>query len=311
MVKLPTPPPNRTGDAIHSRYRRDAEDWRRAHLGASIIGDECGRALWYSFRWAADPDFEGRMLRLFERGQREEDWIVEDMRLAGMRVENADEATGKQYRFRALGGHFAGSCDGAVLGVPDAPKTWHLLEVKTSNDKRFAELLRDGVQKSNPKHYAQMQTYMHAFKLKRALYVCVNKNDDRIYTERVKYDKAEALAILEKAARVINAREPLSKIREDPSWWKCKMCDHQAHCQLGETAPLQRNCRTCVSSTPMPDGTWHCSHHGRTLDIDQQRKGCPAHLFIPALMWAHGKVDDASETDRWVLYEDGWADRGQ
>ena len=46
------------------------------------------------------------------------------------------------------------------LGIPEAPKTWHVLEFKTHNSKSFAKLEKEGVQKSNPMHYAQMQVYM-------------------------------------------------------------------------------------------------------------------------------------------------------
>ena len=37
-----------------------------AHLGASIIGKDCERALWYDFRWVTRWAFTGRMLRLFD-----------------------------------------------------------------------------------------------------------------------------------------------------------------------------------------------------------------------------------------------------
>ena len=44
----------------------------RTHLGASVIGRECGREVWLMFRWALDRSWGGRMLRLFARGKREE-----------------------------------------------------------------------------------------------------------------------------------------------------------------------------------------------------------------------------------------------
>lgn len=44
----------------------------RTHLGASSIGHECSRYLYLSFRWFFDPNFDGRQLRLFNRGDREE-----------------------------------------------------------------------------------------------------------------------------------------------------------------------------------------------------------------------------------------------
>lgn len=293
---------DRVAEAIFRRHERDAEDWRRPHLGASVIGDTCLRRLWYGFRWAVAPKFDGRMLRLFERGHREEDWIVEELRLAGMDVRAVDE-NGKQVRFSSLGGHFAGSCDGQVLGVPGAPKTVHLLEVKTSNDKRFAELLRDGVRKAQPKHFAQMQVYMHAFGLKRALYVCVNKNDDRVHTDRLVYDKAIAEVEFRKANVVIFAAEPPERISEDPAWFECKFCGFADACHGdGSSAGLERNCRTCASSTPTPDGTWICEHFNHELTADEQRIGCNEHLFIPGLLhrWEPVGVNERERTIRYA-----------
>jgi hypothetical protein len=285
LVKLPEPK-NRTAAAIFARHERDAEDWRRPHLGASVIGDEnCLRHLWYSFRWASHHKFDGRLLRLFERGHREEAWIVEELRALGWEVQDVDPDTGEQRRFAYFGGHFGGSIDGAVLGVLEAPKTWHLLEVKTSNDKRFKLLQKEGVAKAQPGHHAQMQIYMHALGLTRALYVCVNKNDDYVYTERVRYDREFAEAILRKAEGVIAAAEPLSKINEDPAWFECKLCDHRPICHLEQVELLERNCRTCASSTPLPTGRWICEHHGNAvLSVDDQRRGCEDHLFVPSLL---------------------------
>jgi hypothetical protein len=51
-------------------------------------------------------------------------------------------------------------------------------------------LEKKGVKVSKPMHWAQMQVYMLGTKIERALYVAVCKDDDRIYTERVKYDRS-------------------------------------------------------------------------------------------------------------------------
>ena len=41
----------------------------RPHMGASMLGGVCERKMWLSFRWAVQPKFPGRILRLFLRGQ--------------------------------------------------------------------------------------------------------------------------------------------------------------------------------------------------------------------------------------------------
>ncbi|MDP8228358.1 MAG: hypothetical protein P9M15_02770, partial [Candidatus Electryoneaceae bacterium] len=125
-----------TVQAIYDVYE-DERGGFRSHLGGSIIGRECERELWYSFRWCTVPQYSGRVLRLFETGQLAEERFIENLRSVGVEVHDQDEETGMQYGFTDFGGHFAGSIDGVALGIIEAPKTWHLLEFKTYNDKRF------------------------------------------------------------------------------------------------------------------------------------------------------------------------------
>ncbi len=292
---------------IHDVYKRDVDDWRRPHLGASVIGNECSRQLWYGFRWASKKEFPGRMLRLFKRGHKEEDWVAEDLIRAGIALQTIDPETGEQWVFSWFGGHFGGSCDGLGTGFPEAKKAIHVFECKSSNTKYFKEMVKKKVKEAKPEHYAQMQTYMHGaiergIKARRAYYVMVCKETDDIYTERVVYDKAEAEAIIHKARLIISSNNPLSKISEDPTWYKCNFCDYNSICHLEKVENLERNCRTCLSSTPMDDGSWHCQLLDESVDTDEQRKGCADHLFIPTLLpW---DAINADKEYRAITYED-------
>lgn len=299
MVKLPREP-DTTARAIHKMYERERKDWRRPHLGASVIGHECNRFCWYTFRWATNPRFPGRMLRLFERGQREEDWILEDMRAVGIRT------SGEQASFSRFGGHFSGSCDGILEGIPEDPSNRILFECKTANYSSWAKVAKHGVQKAMPKHWAQMHVYMHELELEKALYVCVNKDNDHIYTELVELDPLFAKTRLTKARLVVAYPEPLERISEDPDNMNCMLCVHRDHCHQLVTDRLERNCRTCLSSTPMPDGTWRCDYHKEELSLDDQKLGCSQHLFIPAMIGT--PVDAGKDGERWVRYEDGRID---
>ena len=50
----------------------------REHLGASAIGEECYRKLYYDFRWVKLQNAEPRMRRLWARGHSEEEkmWYI-------------------------------------------------------------------------------------------------------------------------------------------------------------------------------------------------------------------------------------------
>src|SRR5438094_7242889 len=101
----------KTIKAIYGWHEKNAEDWRRDHLGASLLGNECERALWYSWRWCSPPDHDGRLLRLFETGKLEETRFVRELRGIGATVLDLDPHTGKQWVLKApgLGGHVGGS----------------------------------------------------------------------------------------------------------------------------------------------------------------------------------------------------------
>lgn len=58
----------------------------RKHLGASLIGHDCTRYLWYSFRWFRHKKHPAMTARLFNRGHREESRMQDFMRAAGFKL---------------------------------------------------------------------------------------------------------------------------------------------------------------------------------------------------------------------------------
>jgi hypothetical protein len=292
-----------TVKAIYAAYEKRAEGQRR-YLGASIIGKACARAIWYDFRWAGREQFSGRMLRLFETGQLEESRFGDNLTAIGCEVHLVDPNTKQQFEVRAIAGHFAGHIDGACLGIPEAPKTWHLLEMKTHNAKSFAAIKKKGVQESKPEHWAQMQVYMHLAELDRALYLAKNKDTDELYAERIHYDKAAAEQLMEKAEAIIGFDSAPSRISEDPESFACKFCNHKERCHgIGPVAvPVEVTCRSCCHSTPIvrggfETGVWQCEKHNRALSDAEQRRACDDHIFIPSFITFARTIDADSVKD--------------
>lgn len=300
MATLPEPL-HTTAAKIYQAYENDAEEGNRPHLGASLIGHACERFLWLTFRWVDAKKFDGRMLRLFKAGNDFEPRIVAELRRIGVEVHDVTP-DGKQWRVSSLGGHFGGSMDGAARGFAEAPKTWCVTEFKTHNAKSFAALAKDGVQKSKPMHYAQMQTYMGETGMDRAMYIAENKDTSELYCEWVHFDPVEFAKLKARAERVISANEPPLRVSKDPSWYVCKMCDFHEHCH-GEAAPAV-NCRTCAHSTPEMDGDakWSCQMDGGLPDVAFQRHGCPSHRYIPILLEKFATQSDYVNGD--VVYTD-------
>ena len=281
-----------TVEAIYQHYKDKRNNEHRPHLGGSQIGNPCSRALWYQFRHAWTPNFDGRLLRLFETGDREEDRVVANLRAVGVTVWERDPETGKQVRFEACGGHFALSLDGVGEGFKESKKP-HTLEFKTMNDKNFKTTKNMGVQKSKPIYWAQCQIGMHLAGMERCYFLAVNKNTDEIYGERIKLDKAEAKMLVKKAEDIVYSALPPAKLHEDPSNWQCKFCPYWAVCH-GCKIP-EVSCRTCSHVTPEKDGTWSCAKGKPAVTCDE-------HLYIPQIMPKDFEVVDAG--DDFVEYED-------
>jgi hypothetical protein len=251
----------------------------RNHLGGSIIGRKCDREIWYTFRWAKRPSFNGRMLRLFARGHREEFLFISYLTRVGIAVEDRDPSTGKQWRIVDVDGHFGGSLDGIATQVPDLPADEPvLLEFKTHNTKSFVNLVAEGVEKAKPEHHKQMQIYMHKRGLKHALYFAVNKNDDDLHIELVDYDPSIGPELIERARNIIRSAKPPNRIAKHPSWFECKFCDYQRICHFGE--PMDKSCRSCSNSEPAKDGRWRCKLWDALIPSDVIPIGCDSYKTI-------------------------------
>lgn len=258
----------------------------RPHLGASMLGHECDRWLWLSFRWAVEDNHEGRLLRLFRRGQREEEVMLADLELAGLTIVDTQVAV-------SLGGHVAGTIDAIVTGVPEAPEKPHVAEFKTHNARSFANLLKEGVEKAKPMHYVQMQVYMHATGLDRALYLAVCKDDDRLYSERVRYDRLVAEEAVQRAKYITASdRLPDPMYGASAAYYVCKMCPGNFFCHT-ESMTNQVHCRTCAHFTARADGTSHCAVYDAEIPYEAQVEGCDSHVLHPNLVvWNQAESPD-------------------
>ena len=305
MAAVPQSVVDPVADAIYSHYKAvHGAELARPYLGASAIGKPCLRQHWYSFHWAKPADFPGRIYRVFQTGHLQEPRVYADLRGIDCTIEEFDPATGAQWAFseESTGHHLRGNCDGFVTGIPGARKARHVLEIKTSSDKYFAIMRKSGVKQAKPEHWAQMQLYMHWGKADRALYFVVNKDNEDIYTERVDYDRDAALALIAKARSIIESTEPPVRLSEDPTWYQCSFCDYKSICHQRELP--QVTCRSCAHSTPEKTGNavWTCAKYdGAEIPIEEQRKGCAAHIYIPILLEKVAKPVDGSDSH--VVYE--------
>jgi hypothetical protein len=286
-------------DTTADAFRSD-EDGFRSHLGASILGGECARHIWYAFRWVTQGNFDGRTLRLFNRGHLEEPRFIAMLKMVGVEVWQYD-VDGKQFRISWAEGHAGGSGDGVGRTIPDLdPMTAAICEFKTHGEKSFIELagkLPDwrayredptrrqfpgqGVRIAKFEHFVQMQTYMRKMGLAAALYMAVCKNTDDLYAEIVTLDIEFADQFLDRGEKLVWLETPPKRISESPGFWKCRFCDDRPVCHLNAAPAV--NCRTCRFSKPGPAASWHCTKFGCPLSKELQLTGCQQYERNPAI----------------------------
>jgi len=252
-------------DANKERYKD-----RKKSLGAGRVGHPmapvpwdrgCERSLYYEFKqYPSDRPFPDHLYRIFEMGHQGEDLVVENIRLAGFTILTHDEK-GNQFGF----GHahdpdtgqpqYKGFIDGVITDGPEFigtgkddgikmkyPMLW---ENKMVNDAKFKKFKNEGVERSHPQYYGQMQAYMNFMHLHEnpGLLTMVNRNTGDIAIEFVRFNQKHTHAIIQRASRIIEAQGPLTLERAAKDWEKlpCKWCDFKSHCKKDEENRAQSN----------------------------------------------------------------------
>jgi len=304
MTAIP-PPKQPTVEAIwkaREERQRSKPHYEGYGISASVLGHECDRKLWYTLRWASEPEeITGHKLRIFERGDIEEQRVIDDLRLAGLEVNDVNPETGRQWRFSLAEGFIRGKADGRATGFLEAPKTEHVIEIKSMKAADWRAVVKHGLGKKKIDHWHQLHSGMVALGITRGAYIAVNKDTDEIYIERINLDIEEGNRQVARVMRIVEEHEAPARISDSEDGFACKFCQHKAVCHSAEFS--RRHCRSCVHFTFVSDGNGHCERFDEPMSPKQQQNGknCPAHLFLPSLV--PGEQIDANPGEEWIEYK--------
>jgi len=303
-----------TLEAMDKAIEQEQDTKPRNYLGLSSWADDCARKLWYRFRWVSPEVFAADTLRKFADGHRTEDVRADDLRKVPSLELHTHGPDGKQFGVTTWAGHVRGHMDGAILGIVQAPNTWHVWEHKTCDEKVVKDLERciekhgekDALQNWNTTYFGQAQGYMGLTGMKRHYMTVDSAGGRRTVSVRTDYQPKIYDALHRRAGQIVSSPVPLEKLSDDPSFYKCKWCNFGDICH-GDALP-KVSCRTCIHATPLTDGydeaAWFCEKHNRDmLDTYTQEKACRDHRFIPPLV--HAEVDAADEKGAWIRYKSG------
>lgn len=280
-------------EELIDKKEEEKREERRLYLGASSLYSPCDRKTWLSIHWAINEEKNGRIRRLLETGNREEDVMAQHLRDIRMNLLYTGD---DQLTLHLKGNVIQCHPDGYIeSGVPTAEKTPHMWENKTMNKANFEKLVKEGVMTAKPEHYAQMQCEMYGSdeifkkKIDRCLYTVICKDDSRIYAERVDLNETYAKEFIENGYKLFMREDIPARVSNNPTFWICKMCPCYNFCfPLNESSNFDGmknvNCRTCAYGRPIDDkDCWYCEKYEDCIPKKNQETGCRAHVFLPDL----------------------------
>jgi len=208
----------------------------RDYIGASAIGGACMRREWYKLQGHREV-FDADTLRRFQDGHDTEAKIISWLEMLP-HLELHTESMGKQYGFSDLDDKFKGHYDGVIRGIPQAPKTWHILEIKATKQQLFNKLKKlitkvgekNALEEWNEQYYAQAMLYCHYEGITRHLTIVSTPGGRELLTLRTNANPTYAKALRGKAQRLLGATSPPQKIG-GPDWYQCKWCNFYDMCQ--------------------------------------------------------------------------------
>lgn len=283
--------PQTTLDKIAEIKEKKEEDYIRPYLGMSSVGGPCDRENWADFRWITKKNDPSWLQDAAECGHIAEDEMIKDLKLIpeitliteGHSSDNKDNSA-NQISFEDINGHFKGHADGMILGILEAPKTWHVWEHKDKSIRKkggkdmFNELEalklkldeKQVLKEWDMKFYVQGHMYMHYSGTKRH-YMTVSRGVKRQYISiRTNYSKTIAVEYIEKANRVIKSNTPPPRRYNDTHYYCKYFCSHYEWCHNGK--PAQKTCRSCEHAVPItnpehgPKGSWGCKWGAQLMD---------------------------------------------
>nr|MDT0250062.1 hypothetical protein [Endozoicomonas sp.] len=240
-------------DLIDVSYEQESEQQARQYIGASAIGNECDANIAFNLRGYPNVAPDPQLKRIFQMGHVIEDIVVADLkRVSGLEIQEVDPNTGKQFSYKAAGGHVSSHTDGMAIWNGEA----FVLEIKSMNDASWTTFKNKGMQRSHPHYFFQVQMYMGLSGIRRTLFVAYNKNRSRYHAEIVEFDEFEWSAMTNRITQIMDG-QARKRIGRDRSDWRCKGCFKRDVC-WGKVQP-EVACSSCTHARADQSGGWYCT----------------------------------------------------
>jgi CRISPR/Cas system-associated exonuclease Cas4 (RecB family) len=267
----------------------------RNYLGASIIGDECWRKVFYDFKNCRIREIKCTGIKAIQDGFACELIMANRLKkLPYITLYTEDPQNPKQQiGIESLLGHLRGHLDGMIKGILEAPLTWHVWESKAVNEKKWDEFVKiraehgekQALQLWDQCYYAQAQIYMHFTRTERHYITVMTPGGRGHVSARTEYNRKYAEMLIDKARQIIFDDENLpSRLSDNREFYKCKWCQFQTICHDGDFSDI--NCKTCRYRKCVENGANKCLLTETIIEPTKIGLACKNHIYNPALVQA-------------------------
>lgn len=209
-------------ELLNSSLERREPEEPRTYIGASAIGKECLRQIWYSYKGYPAELRLAKQQRTLNIGKTLEDMIIDDLKAAGVFV----ISRGQFYQddeVHQLQGHVDG-----VIVLSEHERA--ILEIKTAKDDEFKKFVKLGLRGWNESYYSQIQCYMGMSGIHEGVLLAINKDTSDLHEQWINHD-IYFYDDLKNRARIIAGSEQLPpRIASSAFDWRCKMCSYNKEC---------------------------------------------------------------------------------
>lgn len=203
------------------KSQKKQEDEARNYIGASSIGSECLRQIWYQFKGFKSEGVASKTIRTWEIGKNLEGLVIDWLINSGITVFTLN-VTYYSKNVQSFQGHIDG------LVVIDNKN--YILEIKTAKNSSFNIFIKNGLKVWNPQYYAQIQSYMGMSSILSTYILVLNKDNSELSDELVTFDGNFYKNLEEKALMISRYESEPPRVNNSPLFFKCKMCQFNKEC---------------------------------------------------------------------------------
>lgn len=186
----------------------------RDYLGASEIGHPCLRKVWYSYHLKNKKDTSAKTLMTFDVGHYLERMIIDHLNESEIKLMDGFNITSNTIPIYGHVDAFAVDKNGEV----------YIVEIKTACNSQFNIFKNKSLVGWKMQYYAQIQSYMGIYGIRKAILLAINKDTSDMHEEVVNFDLEYYENLKERAEYILASEDPPEKINKNPCFFICKIC---------------------------------------------------------------------------------------